>query len=157
MFLFTIQIYKKYLIYTIMIKSFKIFEMTVPELSNEIDDFLLYFEDEGYQSENRYRYGGGISIYRNHLPINQWNNEKTSFKNISDDLLRLVEYLLLNVKKVIIDIEMIFEKFTTRFNTTGYDTSTIGFIIHRSEEDWEDRILKEIGLNTKIRSISIQI
>jgi len=138
------------------IKSFKIFEMTVPELSNEIDDFLLYFEDEGYQIENRYRYGGGISIWKNHH-TSEHSDDKSIFKNISDDLLRLVEYLLLNVKKVIIDVEIIFEKFTTRFNTTGYDTSTIVFIIHRSEEDWEERILKEVRLDTKIRSISIQI
>jgi hypothetical protein len=153
--MFIIVLYITFLIYKIMIKSFKVFEMTVSELSNEIDDFLLYFEDEEYKTENRYRYGGGVSIYRKDLPKNQLNNEKTSFKNIYDDLLRLVGYLLLNVKKVSIDIEMIFEKFNTRFNTTGYDITTIGFIIHRSEKDWEDRILKEIRLDTKIRSIQI--
>jgi hypothetical protein len=132
------------------------FEMFLSELSNDIDDLLLYFQDEGYQVENRYKYGGVISIWKNHH-TSEHSDDKSIFKNISDELLRLVGYLLLNVKKVIIDVEMIFEKFTTRFNTTGYDTSTIGFIIHRSEEDWEERILKEIGLNTKIRSISIQI
>ena len=139
-----------------MIKSFKMFEMFLSELSNDIDDLLLYFQDEGYQVENRYKYGGNISIWKSHHS-NEHSDNKSIFKNISDDFLRLVEYLLLNVKKVIIDVEIIFEKFTTRFNTTGYDTSTTRFVIHRREEDWEERILKEVRLDEKIRSILIQI
>lgn len=138
------------------IKSFKIFEMTVTDLSNEIDDFLLYFQDEGYQIENRYRYGGGIGIWRNHHP-SEHSDGKSIFKKISDDFFRLVDYLLSHVRKVVINVEMIVEKKSNRFNIIGYDTPSIGFIIHRGEKDWEDRLLKDIGENTKIRSISIEI
>jgi hypothetical protein len=139
-----------------MIKSFKIFEMTVSELSNEIDDLLLYFQDEGYQIENRYRYGGGIGIWRNHHP-REHSDGKSLFSRISDDFFRLVDYLLSHVRKVVINVEMIVEKKSNRFNSTGYDTPSIGFIIHRGESDWEYRLSKDIGLNTKIRSISIEI
>lgn len=87
------------------IKSFKIFEMTVSELSNEIDEFLLYFQDEGYQIENRYSYGGGISIWVDHHPFDKFYDEKYSFNNIKDDFLRIISYLLTIVSKVSINID----------------------------------------------------
>lgn len=87
------------------IKSFKIFEMTVAELSNEIDEFLLYFQDEGYKVSNRYRYGGGISIWVDNHPFDKFYDEKYSFNNIKDDFLRIISYLLTIVSKVSINID----------------------------------------------------
>lgn len=130
------------------IKSFKIFEMTVAELSNEIDEFLLYFQDEGYKVSNRYRYGGGISIWVDHHPFDKFYDEKYSFNNIKDDFLRIISYLLTIVSKVSINIDG---------PMAVKNPICLGLVISNKEKDWEERVLKEIGLNTKIQAISIEI
>lgn len=61
--------------------------MTMIEFNEEIDDLLLPFSDVGFFTENRIP-AGGIVIKMQHLDL-----EKIKFKEIKEDLLRLLEYL----------------------------------------------------------------
>jgi hypothetical protein len=130
------------------IKSFKIFEWTFSQLHTEVDSFLYPFLDEGYKINNRLNGGGGISIWVDNHPFEKFYGEKYSFSSISDDFLRLIEFLLNSVNKV-------------RINVDGpiavRSPICLGIIIHRDQKDWEERILKEIRLDTKIQAILIEI
>lgn len=140
-----------------LIKSFKIFEMTMAELSNGINDFLVYFKDEGYKIENRVSGGGGISIYKDYNPLKQYIDKESTFSVISDDLIRLVKYLLSNSNKVIIDVEILEEKMGSSSLRYANSFKTLNILIQSGEKDWENRLLERIGKDSQIRSIIIDV
>lgn len=122
--------------------------MSMKDFSEEVNDFLYTFQDAGYNIENRMNGGGGISIFTNHYPFEKFKDDRYLFSTISEDFFRLIEWMLTIVSKV---------SFIVNGPISVHNPIHIGFIIHRTEKDWEERLIKDIGLNTKIQSIIIEI
>lgn len=124
------------------VKTFKIFE-SFSNLSEDLNEFLLYFQDEDYVIENRIRYGGGILIINNY-----GKKERYKFINIKDYFLRLIEFLFLHLNKIYIEVS-IFNEFD------GYQT--LNFKLNLEENiNWE-KDLSRINDSSIIKYISIEI
>ena len=90
------------------LKTYQVYEsLTMVEFREEVDDLLLPFSDIGYNVENRLG-PGGIHIK---VPDLDSNMVRIKFKEIKEDLLRLLEYLRSNITRS--DIEVIIQ--VTRF------------------------------------------